>query len=99
MYVHSCKHNLKQQPPVNIVLGVGNSVLLDDALRWQVGYGTAEAVSADVISPGQAVPPRQPEIRYLRRGWRLDEPLGKQATTPHRRTAPSDCHVYVLAII
>lgn len=66
MYIHSSKQVLKQQPPVDIVLGVGHSVLLNDALRRQVGNGSAEAVSADVISPGEAVPPRQPEIRYLR---------------------------------
>lgn len=33
------------------MLGVRHSVLLYDALRWQVSNGAAEAISADVISP------------------------------------------------
>lgn len=32
------------------MLGVGHPVLLYDALRWQVGYSAAEAISADVVS-------------------------------------------------
>lgn len=68
MSIHSSKQALEQQPPVDVVLGVRHAVLLNDALRRQVGDGPAEAVPADVISPGQAVPPRQPEVRYLRWG-------------------------------
>lgn len=42
---------LKKTLPVYVVLGVRHSVLLNDALRWQVGNSTAEAVSTDVIGP------------------------------------------------
>lgn len=80
MSIHPSKQALEQQPPVDVVLGVRHSVLLNDALRRQVGDGPAEAVPADVISPGQAVPPRQPEVRYLRWGGdRLDETLRQAA--------------------
>lgn len=47
------------------MLGVRHSVFLDDAFRRQVGNGATEAVSADVISPRQAVPPGQAKVRYL----------------------------------
>lgn len=47
----------RQQPPVHVVLGVRHSVLFNDALGGQVGNGTTEAISTDVISPGEAVPP------------------------------------------
>lgn len=39
------------------MLGVRHSVLFNDALGRQVGNGTTEAISTDVISPGEAVPP------------------------------------------
>lgn len=51
------KKTRRQQPPVHVVLGVRHSVLFNDALGGQVGNGAAEAISADVISPGEAVPP------------------------------------------
>lgn len=42
---------LKKSKPVYVVLCVRHSVLLYDALRWQVGDRATEAISADVISP------------------------------------------------
>ena len=54
--------------PVDVVLGVRHPVLLDDALGGQVRDGAAEPVAADVIRPGEPIPPGQAKIGDLRKG-------------------------------
>lgn len=46
----------KANPPVYIMLGVRHSVLFNYAFWRQVGNGAAEAISADVVGPWQAIP-------------------------------------------
>ena len=56
--------------PVDVVFGVRHPVLRDDALGGQVCDGATEPVTADVIRPGEPIPPGQAKIGDLRgQGW------------------------------